>query len=109
MRHYPVGSGNNRHYAVGHNGQGGVLLQLGEDISVEPFHCQVRVCLTVMEADELIELLQKAKVKAVQELMAKAVKHEGSQPETRSQESVEVSCVPGIDGQGQEAVQDVQA
>jgi hypothetical protein len=69
MRHYPVQSGTNRHYAVGHNGMGGVLIQLGEDISVEPYHCQVRVCLTVEEADEMIALLQKARAKAAEHVV----------------------------------------
>jgi len=75
------------------NGQGGVLVQLGEDISVEPHHCQVRVCLTVKEADHMIELLQQARQKAVE--------HEGQkQAETRTPEAVDVSGMQGVDGKG---------
>lgn len=104
MRHYPVESGTNRHYAVGHNGIGGVLVQLGEDISVEPYHCQVRVCLTIKEAQEMMALLQQAVVKALE------IKYEGPQQTPAGKEAgVDVSCVQGVDGQGQEAVQDVQA
>jgi len=65
MRHYKTKLRDDNHYAVGHNDYG-VLIQLGEDISVEPHHCQVRVALTLAEADHLIELIQRAKVKSVE-------------------------------------------
>lgn len=65
MRHHKTKLRDDNHYGVGHNDYG-VLIQLGEDDSMEPFHCQIRVALTLEEADHLIELIQRAKVKSVE-------------------------------------------
>ena len=65
MIHHKTKLRDDNHYGVGHNDYG-VLIQLGEEISIEPHYCQVRVALTLEEADHLIELIQRAKVKSVE-------------------------------------------
>ncbi len=62
MRHHNIAGG--RHYGVGTNTIGGVLLQLGEDTTESPYHVQIRAVLTLAETDDLIAGLQAAKKKA---------------------------------------------
>ncbi len=62
MRHNQIQS-KKAHYAIGANSmRTHILVQLGEDIDESPGHVQIRLQLTAREVDDMINLLQRARL-----------------------------------------------